>query len=507
MLFYIINLRKTAKDIYYFTIILFGLVIFRLPSFMQYSYNPDESEFLSTINLLSNNLSYWTITDTHTSGPLDSIPFVLFSILGIKWNYFIFRFINVTFIQFPTVIFTYYTIRFFFDNITSKTIILPIIFFYTFLSTNELIMYSSEQIPNLLLSISIYFLADFFLNKEKNSKAIIGVIALGLIPYAKFQYILLTGFIFFIFLTIVFKDKNWKLLPYVLIAFFIPTISIIVLLVCNKSFNDAFISYISMNFLIARNGLGYRVPFPDSMLNIFHLLRINIEFKILFISTILQFIYSVITSKQKILNALFFCSFAFLSVGYLTISKTGNLFYHYLFILICPFVVVQGYLFYLNSGNYKIFCRLHNMLYVSLFIYANFQNKYFIDDIYSKINNDYHTVSKKINSLHRSNHLISVWGWNTKLYIETNSFQSTRDPHTFNQIYNSKYKLYFLNRYLNDIKKNKPFVFVDAVPGFFFNDVKFRHENYTTINAYISMHYLLSDEINGTRIYTLKEAK
>lgn len=506
MLSYLYMVKKNTKTVFCFVFIFLGMFFFRLPSFMQYSYNPDESEFLSSINLLSNNIQYWKVTDTYTSGPLNTIPFIFFSFFGIKWNYFSFRLINVCFIQFPALILVYHTLKCFFDNKQTQIIIFPVVLFFTFLSTNELIMYSSEQIPNLLLILSIYCLAKYSINNNKMATLFFGAFVLGLIPLAKFQYLLLAGFIAVIYISVLYKQKKIKQIFRIVPVFALPVLLTMLVIICNHSFYDAYISYIKMNFIIAKEGLGYNIPFPESLLNVFYLLRINLEFKVVFFAAFILLGYQIFFNRNKItLDTKFpIIVLLFFLLAYFTVIKTGNLFYHYLFIFICPIVIIYSYLYYVNLGN-KIFVRLYCSIFVLVFIYANYQNRYFIEDIYRKINDTYLPVSNLVNSIDKPNNKIAVWGWNTKLYVETNSIQATRDPHIFNQVYESRYSEYFLKRYLSDIEKNKPAIFVDAVPGFYFKDLKYRHENYQDINLYINKYYEKVATIDSIRVYRLRK--
>lgn len=506
MLSYLYVTRKNTNKVFYFVFVFLGLLFFRLPSFMQYSYNPDESEFLSSINLLSNNIQYWKITDTHTTGPLGTIPFVLLSYVGLKWNYFSFRLINVCFIQFPSLVLMYYTFKYFFDNKQTQIILFPVVLFFTFLSTNELIMYSSEQIPNLLLILSIFCLIKYNYNNTKKITLVFGAFVLGLIPLAKFQYLFLAGFIFALYLYALLSKKMYKQVCSIILVLIFPTIIAILITIRNHSFQDACISYIKMNFVIAKEGLGYNVPFPESLLNVLYLLQINLEFKVLFFALFVLFGYHILFNKDKIsLSARSsIIIFLFFMLAYFTVIKTGNLFYHYLFIFICPVVVIYGYLYYENQRN-RFFSKLYYMIFFLLFIYANYQNKYFIDDIYRKIDDTYLPVSKLINSIDKSNNKMAVWGWNTRLFVETSSIQATRDPHIFNQVYKSRYSEYFFKRYLSDIKESKPAIFVDAVPGFYFKDLKYRHENYPDINSYITEYYEKVATADSVRIYRLRK--
>ena len=500
---YFLLVKKKVNDVVFFLAVLVGMLLFRLPSFMQYSYNPDESEFLSCINLLSNQLSYWKHADTHTSGPLDSLPFVWFARAGIPMNYFSFRLINAVFIQFPTIIVLYKLFRFLFLPKDSRIILFPFVLFYVFLSTNELIMYTSEQIPNLLLLISIYCVADYCVNSNKIVSLLAAALLVGMLPLAKFQYSILALFMLVVVLFLLFQQKKYALLLVVLFAASLPVLITIGITLHNGSFSDACISYVKMNIVVSGAGLGFGVPFPESLLNGYHLLKANIEFKVLVIGLFILGLVQLFSNPRKLFaypTELLLLTI-FLVVSYFTIIKTGNLFYHYLYILFTGLAAIVAYFYFLNkdSYTYRIF---YFLLFVLLFGYSNYQNSYFIDDVFKKSGNLYTPVSVYLNSLQKPDNKMAVWGWNTRLYVETESFQAVRDPNTFNQLFPSDYREYFIQRYIADMERNTPYLFVDAVPGFYFRDETFRHENHPTMKAYIQSHYRFLKEIDQTRIYT-----
>lgn len=502
MAVYLLLVKKEVYSLLFFLFVLFGMLLFRLPSFMQYSYNPDESEFLSCINLLSKDLSFWKHADTHTSGPLDSIPFVLFAKIGIPLNYFNFRCVNAVFIQFPTLLILFNILRIIFSGKDSRILLFPFVLFYVFLSTNELIIYTSEQIPNLLLLISVYCFALYLVNMDRVAALLTAAFLLGMLPLAKFQYSIIAAFAMVVIACMLLQQKKYRLVLLSLLVAALPVLIATGMTLHNGSFGDAIISYVKMNLVISREGLGFGVPFPESLLNVYYLLEVNIEFKVI------VFALSVLIAVQLYIDPAKLFTFprvlsgtlVLLVISYFTIIKTGNLFYHYLYILFPGIAALMGYLFYLLNDNrrYKLF---YCLLFVLLFAYSNFRNSYFIEDIYRKINHDYSPAAIYINTLKRPDTKMAVWGWNTRLYIETESCQAVRDPNTFNQTFNSEYSNYFIQRFIADMEHNRPFLFVDAVPGFYFRDEKYRYENNLLMKNYIQSHYRFLLEIDKTRIY------
>ncbi len=292
----------------------------------------------------------------------------------------------------------------------------------------------------------------------------------------------------------------------VLFAVIIPALTAIGITIYNVSFKDAFISYVHMNVVVSGAGLGFGVPFPESLFNVYYLLKANIEFKVIVIGLFVLGVVQMFRKPHKlfIYPKAFLLLLLFLSISYFTSIKTGNLFYHYLYILFIGMAAVSAWVYFFNKDScvYRLF---YCFLFASLFVYSNFKNSYFIEDVFRKLDCNYTPVSLYLNSLDKPNNKMAVWGWNTRLYIETESFQAVRDPNTFNQSFKSEYKDYFIQRYISDMERNKPYLFVDAVPGFYFKDEKYRYENNQNMKDYIQRHYRFLREIDKTRIYTRVE--
>ena len=105
---------------------------------------------------------------------------------------------------------------------------------------------------------------------------------------------------------------------------------------------------------------------------------------------------------------------------------------------------------------------------------------------------------------HNSNRRLTVWGYAPEYHVETGFRQATRLS-TSSAIFNDNHlREFFLNTYLDDLKKNQPGIFVDAITegSFFMNDPATQaHENIPEIAAYVAENYELARDIRGVRIY------
>lgn len=104
----------------------------------------------------------------------------------------------------------------------------------------------------------------------------------------------------------------------------------------------------------------------------------------------------------------------------------------------------------------------------------------------------------------RTGESLCVWGWMNGFYVETGLYQATRSVHSEAILHDHGHQTYYRERYLADLQRTRPPVFVDAVaPGsFLFEQPEFRHENaFPALGAYIREHYTLAAESLGNRIY------
>jgi hypothetical protein len=102
---------------------------------------------------------------------------------------------------------------------------------------------------------------------------------------------------------------------------------------------------------------------------------------------------------------------------------------------------------------------------------------------------------------------IAVWGHASEYYVQTRTIMAARDADTPHLFYPDPYRDYFRQRYMLDIKKSKPVVFVDAAAprSFAMRDRASQgHEAFAELAAYIREEYELKEDVEGIRIYVAK---
>lgn len=105
---------------------------------------------------------------------------------------------------------------------------------------------------------------------------------------------------------------------------------------------------------------------------------------------------------------------------------------------------------------------------------------------------------------------LTIWGYNPVYYRETGMLSATRLSTSSALFDFNKLQPFFLSRYLEDLEKHRPIIFVDAVaPDQFviMNDrEKHGFEKIAPIKEFVEKNYDFVEEIDGVRFFRLKGA-
>ena len=103
---------------------------------------------------------------------------------------------------------------------------------------------------------------------------------------------------------------------------------------------------------------------------------------------------------------------------------------------------------------------------------------------------------------------LAIWGRADHLFVETGLRQATRDSHIAGLVAAGPHQQYLRERYLVDLVRNKPAVFLDATcpAAFDFRTPEFAHDRiYPDLAAVIRANYVLVDEFAQARIYQRRD--
>ena len=118
-------------------------------------------------------------------------------------------------------------------------------------------------------------------------------------------------------------------------------------------------------------------------------------------------------------------------------------------------------------------------------------------------------ISQKILQASGGEGRLCVWGYNPTYYSETGLVQATRLSTSSGLFNDNALRPFFLGSYLEDLRRNRPKVFVDAVaPEQFVMMTKREehgHEVVPEVRDFVASNYELFDEIDSVRIYRWRE--
>jgi len=114
------------------------------------------------------------------------------------------------------------------------------------------------------------------------------------------------------------------------------------------------------------------------------------------------------------------------------------------------------------------------------------------------------SFARIIRHLRRPGDALTVWGWASGYYVQTQLPHGTREAHTEAQLMAGPRQAYFRARFLTELVNAQPAFFVDAVGEgrFRFADRDlYAHECWPALHAHVARHYRLVAEAENARLY------
>jgi hypothetical protein len=512
---------------------------------------------------LLKDFRFWLSVDGVSTGPLVYSPITLINVLGGCINYATVRLFGLLFCVIPSVIFIYLAFKHLFGEKIARIIVLPLVVCMAFINFWDIIAYNGEHIQMLMISVSIFLYSRMITLSDGRQPINLFVLGftLGCVPYAKLQSApIALGMAIFLCINLLFGYRNnkkrvSKTLVIFIIGGLIPSIFVFSYLLFFGIFEDFWQSYILTNLAYAQKGLYESAATWSSKISILPLLiwttpHTKYYFISLFICALVSglLLFRFRSTLTSIEHKLVLLSLLLASASYYSIIQPGNFFHHYQILFIIPAMFFSGTLVGILYKRQTFDVRLRRILLIGFLLIAiilpssytlskgskgirraevyrryakelghetnpNIEAAKNISE-YAEVNerepaSEYwnSSVAKKISEYAHPNERMAIWGWMNHYYIETGLIQGTREAHSYYQISKSKQQDYYLKRYVSDLIRNKPVVFVDAVGpnSFYFNNSAQRHENFPIVKAVIDSHYALVAEIEGVRIYVLKK--
>ncbi|GGC11200.1 hypothetical protein [Dyadobacter sediminis] len=490
------------------------LIFMRLPVIVfNKELNPDESQMLSHAITLFRDPLYWRSVDGTTIGPLDNYLLVVPRILGFQLSYISARLIGIL-CTCGSLLFLFFTLKNWFGNVTARTaFVLPLVFL-SFTQEKDFVHYSSEQLPILLLSLSVWLLSRITTHSGslKSNALFLGLTA-GTIPFAKLQAVPQALVIVFCASWVCYRWFRLREDPRPLQMLLLGGLTFPVITFTWAYFyqvlTDLIDFYLFGNVIYA-NG--------NEKISILSQLLLTINQSADFISFTIILMIPFIVAVIRIFKRLpdrkeeYIIRFTILLLIVTTIyavTKSGNNFIHYLNFCLIPWTLLAAY----GLENFKQWCIVPSVL---LLIWFAAKDAYFyvkehrLNDYASHDKTDFEesAVVKALRKYSKPDDYMVVWGWQSGYYVEAQLPQGTAESHSERSIFNHPMRQKYFNRYVKDIKRTKPAIILDAVGknSLWLQDKKTQSiESFPGIYTYIQKNYSLVGSFDDTKLYVRKD--
>lgn len=476
--------------------------------------NADESQMLSHALTLYRDPVYWRSVDGTTIGPLDSFVLVIPRLLGYQIDYTSGRAVGLVCTGLA-LLFFYLSVKNWYGDPTARVALLLPLLFLSFTQNFDFVHYSSEQLPVFLLAAVLWLFSK--LSMETHTKRIttygylVGFIA-GMIPFAKLQgapqAVVLCLCAFWICFQTFRKTGNFlPVLSLIAGGITFPALTL-VWLSSQHLVTDMIDFYLQSNLIYAGESIG-----PIAMLNRFFKIAASspdflIFSAILFIPVIIgavKLINGFIKPGPKENQAVSVLIFGLILASIYAVTKSGHDFIHYLNFSIIPLSILAACGVSRVGRLGIVFPVLLLGWFVSndAFSYVKHRKlNEFISENATKLGES--PVVKALKKYTKPDDYMVVWGWQCTYYVEAQLSHGTAENHSERSIFLHALRDKYRNRYLSDIKRSKPAVFLDAVGknSLWLQDKKTQSlASFPALSQYISQHYTFKGVFEDTRLY------
>lgn len=516
----IVRNRSVSNWLFLF-ILIFITGFMRFPVFLyNLPLNPDESQMLAQgLTLTVDPLLYRSVDPT-TSGPINTYLLSIVHLLGFRLDFQAAHVLSWL-ITLVSVYFLYKALKSLLTTYVSQLAIIPTIVFFSFTQNANHVHYYSEGIAIALLSFCTYQLARWTATKNFTYVELIRFgICNGLIVLCKIQALPLAFVVGVWSLVLIYSFQKSHWLRYgSILAGSVLTVwtGWLFYMQINGLLNDFFLYYIIANAQL-------KVQFSESSPSYqFFYHFIHFPMIIRAESGELNYWFYSFIGLGGVFLVQHFSKAAFIkivqldhyfwtmAVGYLlmvvaVIIRTGSFYTHHFLFFVLPGCLLTGlFLSQLRfSSPWKWAILLTQLLFLSKGFRRSSLNIY--ETAYSQ-HNKISPVGKAILNYGKPGDYLVVWGWSCEYYVETQMPQGVNENHSVRSAMKHPLQEVYYQRYLRDLKRTKPKVFVDAITSatLWMNDPeKYGHQNYPALAKYISDNYQLKEEIDGVRIYAVK---
>jgi hypothetical protein len=519
------------------TFIAFALIFIlasKVPHAVEGMLNPDEAQWVAIAKTVNYDPRFWISVDTGTGGPLVPLSLLIIKVFNFPidqgsikiWGAFILGIATcLLFGSFSRVM----------GSLQARVLILPLIIAFSFLESPDFIAFNSEHIVILFITMSLIFLFKVFAlpNPKKYNLVLLGL-TLGFVPLAKLQGAPIAAVIGLAACYLTITKYKPMLRPLVLLlgCSILPILLSLIAVWLYGGLHDFYTSYIQQNLLYTVR-TTVASPVGDRLMLLSKILLEPADTRFFLHYCFVCSLFGVLwilgigrKLQREHIEKIMFGVILFAVTCY-CIMAPNNDFVHYGLLALIPgallvSLTINVSISLLRGTEIMAFVFENNAIKVCLIItfifltsFQYFQSRFNHHPAYlSKINEHsinyapHEELTLALKNYFSPGSKMAIWGWTSSLYETTDFLMGTRDAVTPFQIEKIPLQHYYIERYILDLQKNKPLLFVETVaPNFFaYHDRSIAgYENFPLIKKFIDENYTYDTEIGGARIFTRKD--
>lgn len=491
------------------------------PLFAAHDLNPDESQQIAGAITLQHDPVFWRSVDGHTAGPMNIYLLLPTHLLGVPQDYFNARLVGLLLVW-GTMLACQHLLRSVYGTAMARLGMLPGVLFFALATDADFIHYSSEHVSLFLIALSACLLWRHHEPRAEAKRSVdagwlAGGFVAGLLPWAKLQSLpfaalLLAGGAWLVIrsATLGWPERRARI-AWLAAAAATPSVAGLVLVAATGQFEHFVRSYLAQNFLyLGDTGMNLQQTIGE----LARVSRISGQFPAFLIGPLLTVLAATGMAlwQRHRPGVLYAAGALFTAIACFVILSPRRGSDHYLLFLIMPLTLWSGAALgdmwgHISSKHARWwlavgFVSLAGLLPLAQrcrlpvpFMFGQFADLW---------RHPYSEAGYAVRAHTRPGDTLALWGWFPQVYVEADLPQATREAHSFWQLMPSRQRDYYRARYLADLRRNQPALFVDAVgPGaFVFNDrPTYAHEIFPELREYVSQNYVLLLDAGSARVY------
>jgi hypothetical protein len=493
--------------------------------------NPDESQLIASAITLRHDPLYFRSIGANTCGPVDEIPLAVLAACGVRMDYRVAHLAGLG-LTLCGVLATWLALRRLFGDTASRIAVLPLAAAVAFCGFHEFLHYSTEPCPSALIAVACCCLAyawDPAGGLASLHWPLRCGLALGAVSFAKPQEVpialVVAAGAAIMILAAAGVPLGRRLRAFGLLVLggvAVPAVLLAAILYWGQ-WGEFWRSYIVYNLSYATVRM---ITWPEAPEGLFRMMRWSPGLRP-FLFPVIGFLVLKAAAfrsapgewqrRMTVLSGLALLATAF------AIVAPGREYYHYLSMLFLPAGLCAGCFFgsawsslegrgagrtispWAAAGLSTLFLGLCVVPQVAWRVSTpmEYQRLYATGHSVMPVSETAREVLRHAGK----DDSLAIWGWTPRLWVETGLRMGTRDGSTVRQIDENPLRIQYQERFIRDLRKNRPAVFVNAVgqDNFLKDRDASGYEQFPAIRDYIASEYRLVREVETMRVYVRRD--